>query len=89
MSAVERIGDPNTAGAPVVGTPITNVYANGILVAGVGSPIASHGLFKHGAAIIASGSDTVFANGIPVTRVGDPDDCGHSQASGSPDVFAG
>lgn len=38
---------------------------------------------------IVSGSGSVIVNGLECARKGDPVDCGHSIASGSPNVFAG
>lgn len=84
---VERIGDVNTAGAPIIATSNTTVFANGILVAVDGSLVAGHGSGAHAHPFTATGSSNVFINNIPVNRVGDIDTCGHVRASGSPNVF--
>ena len=87
MPAIERIGDLNTAGAPIKGTPQQSVFANNILVAVNGSPVAKHGKGSHSSPRTANGSQNVFINHIPINRVGDGDTCGHSRSSGSPNVF--
>lgn len=87
MSAIERRGDVNTAGAAITGTKQSTVFANNILVATNGDPVAGHGKGIHRAPSTANGSSTVFISGIPINRIGDSDTCGHTRASGSPNVF--
>lgn len=89
MTQVHRLGDPNSAGAPVVSTAQGTVYANGILIAVDGSAVAPHLPFipPHVGTVTANGSSTVFIEGIPVNRQGDADSCGHPRTSGSPNVF--
>ena len=86
---VHRIGDPNSAGAPVVGSLQTRVFVNGQIVAVDGSPVAGHGTGTHSNPITTSGSLRVYAGGFPVNRQGDPDSCGHIRVGGSPNVFVG
>lgn len=87
MPAIERIGDTNTAGAPVTATGQSTVFANGILVAVNGSAVARHGKNAHAGPQTANGSSNVFINQIPINRVGDADTCGHTRSSGSTNVF--
>jgi len=88
MPEIHRQGDANTAGAPVTSTLQQTVFANNALVSVDGSSVADHGRRKHDAPVTANGSSTVFINGIPVNKSGDADTCGHTRATGSPDVFA-
>lgn len=87
MPAIHRQGDANAAGAPVTNVPQGTVFANGSLVSVDGSSVADHGRRAHDAPNTANGSATVFINGIPVNKAGDADTCGHTRATGSPDVF--
>lgn len=86
---MHRQGDPNTVGAVIISTNQSTVFANGILISVNDSPVAGHGLPPHASPFTANGSSTVFAEGIPVNRQGDSDTCGHSRASGSPNVNVG
>lgn len=86
--SIHRIGDPNSAGAPVISTPSnSNVFANGILIAVNGSPVQGHGKGSHANPFTANGSSNVFINNTPVNRTGDADTCDHPRATGSPNVF--
>ena len=88
MKAVCRAGvDAHSCGSlDTEGSP--NVFVNGHPAHRMGDA-DSHGGAQ------AEGSGTVFANGLPVARQGDnnggcPVPCApNSEASGSPDVFAG
>jgi uncharacterized Zn-binding protein involved in type VI secretion len=87
MPAVHRLTDDNTAGAPIVRVIQSSVYTNNLLTSVDGSPVQGHGPGKHGGPLTAHGSNNVFIENIPVNRQGDSDTCGHSRATGSPDVF--
>jgi len=87
MPQVHRLTDPNTAGAPVVQTVQSTVYANDLLIAVDGSPVEGHGTGEHADPVTANGSTNVFIENIPVNRLGDEDSCGHPRAEGSPDVY--
>jgi uncharacterized Zn-binding protein involved in type VI secretion len=88
MPQVCRIGDTNEMKGAIT-SGATTVFANGILVGLLGSPISPHSNFKgpHKSATVSAGSPTVFADGKPLARVSSQNSCGHSMASGSPDVF--
>lgn len=86
MREVHRIGDPNTAGAEVVSTLQSTVFANNILIAVDGSPVEGHGTGEHASPNTANGSQDVYINVIPVNRRNDPDTCGHPRDQGSPNV---
>lgn len=98
MPAVARIGDPFSTGHPCDGSSTIaagsgDVFANGIGVARVGDPSASHLILVGDACVlhvvpVAAGSGSVHANGIPLARVGDAIDAG-AISGGSPDVYAG
>lgn len=87
MPELHRLGDLNTADAPIVDTVQKSVYANNALVSVDGSPVAGHGLPPHAGPFTANGSRSVFIENIPVNRRGDPDTCGDARVQGSPDVF--
>jgi len=87
MPAAHRQGDTNDGGGTVEGVAQGNVYINGKLAVIDGSSVSGHDL--HLPTATANGSATVFIGGIPVNRQGDADECGHSRADGSPDVFVG
>lgn len=87
MPAVHRLGDENDGGGPISGTAQSTVFANNLPISVDGSTVDGHDL--HLPTSTTSGSATVFINGIPVNREGDADECGHSRAEGSPDVFVG
>ena len=91
MPSVHRMGDANDAGGVITGIPQNSVYANGKLVSVDSSSVSPHIPFipPHVGTLTASGSSTVFIGGVPVNRTGDADSCGHSRASGSPDVNVG
>lgn len=94
MPAVARQTDPDTSDGSIVGGTAQSVIINGLEAAVVGSVDSSHSPYgpahpPHEAASIVAGSDTVFVEGLPLARAGDPLSCGHSIATGSPDVEAG
>ena len=78
----------DNAGGIIIETPITSVYAEGYLVAGLGSNIQSHGSGIHSSAILNEASSTVFAEGIAISRAGDRANCLHA-TTGSSSVFVG
>lgn len=91
MPNICRIGDTNQPGGAIVSGAST-VFANGILVGQLGSPISPHAPWgkphpPHGRATVTSASPSVFADGIAVARVTSSNSCGHSMVQGSPDVF--
>jgi len=90
MSAVARATD-TTGGGGIILTPTanTNVYANGKLIAVVGTMVSGHDLPPHDAPTLIMGSGTVKINGIAVCRVGDAVSCAHTISSGSPNVNVG
>lgn len=86
---VHRLGDINTAGAPVIFAKAVTVIAGGAPVATTGDAVAGHGDPPHSSPVTGPGSPTVLAQGIPVNRQGDPDTCGHPRATGYPPVLIG
>lgn len=87
MPNICRIGDINDGRGAIISGAST-VFANGILLGQLGSPLTPHGKGPHSRATVTNGSPTVFADGLPVARVSSGNSCGHSMAQGSPDVFA-
>lgn len=89
---VVRRGDVNDAGG-VAMKGASTVLANGRPIVYPGTRVSPHpccgakGCGKHCSASTTGGSGTVFVEGKPVIRVGDSDTCGHSRASGSPNVM--
>ena len=94
MPLVVRTGDVNSAGGAAVGG-IPTVLANGRPVIPPGTAVTPHpccgakGCGIHCGASTTMGSPTVLASGMPIVFVGSPDTCGHSRATGSPDVIVG
>ncbi|RAI01103.1 hypothetical protein DLJ53_17965 [Acuticoccus sediminis] len=78
-----RVGDTNTAGAPVTDSLQTFFRDGGKLVAVDGSPVAPHTPFTtpHITTVTANGVSWFRINGIPANRTGDADSCGHARAS--------
>lgn len=87
MPGVSRVG-VDTAGGPIISSPNSTVFANGLPIAVRGSTIAGHGKSPHSAARMVVSSGSVFAQGIGVCRQGDSASCGHT-ATGSGNVSAG
>ena len=91
---VHRMGDSNTAGGSITTIPQGKVFANNLLVAIDGSRGTSHApcplpvIHCANVWVTTQGRSTVYANNISVNCEGDSDTCGHSRASGSPNVFA-
>ncbi len=94
MPAVVRFGDMgsghgcypprnNDQGSP-------NVFVNSLGAHRVGDHWVTHccGIPCHDS-VQASGSSTVFVNSKALARIGDSIACGSTNATGSPDVFAG
>lgn len=89
-----RMSDCNTAGGCITSIPQSTVFANNLLVCVDGSIGTSHPpcsndnrVHCQGNWITTTGGPTVFAENIPVNKTGDPDSCGHTRATGSPNVF--
>lgn len=94
MPLVSRRGDANGAGGVITGPCAPTVLANNRNVSLPGDGVTAHpccgapGCGVHCGPSTSGGSATVFADGKPVIRVGaDSDTCGHSRATGSPDVI--
>ena len=98
MPAVVREGDPLSTGHGCDGTTVLastlqpSVFANGILVAVVGTPTVSHTIPSGNScvphvAFLNSGSPSVTIGGVPVGRVGDSADAG-AMTGGSPTITA-
>ena len=91
---VHRMGDVNTGGGKIHSIPQGTVFANNLLVSVDGSIGTGHppcplpSIHCHNNWVTAQGRFTVYANNIRVNCEGDSDSCGHSRASGSPNVFA-
>jgi len=85
-----RLGDLNTASAAISSVPSnSDVFCNSKLLSVNGSPVVPHGAALHGAPFTANGSSTVFCHSIPVNSKTDADNCGHTRATGSTNVFIG
>ena len=87
MPAVVRKDDQNNAGGLATSMVIPSVLINGKPCAVVGTIISPHP--PHVAAVITVGNSTVLVEGKPIAYVGSPNSCGHSMATGSPDVMVG
>ena len=77
----------DTCCGTVLQPPQSTVYANGVLVAVLGTPIQPHppgGI--HNQAVMCTASSDVYAENIQVCRLGDSCTCGHT-STGSSDVF--
>jgi uncharacterized Zn-binding protein involved in type VI secretion len=93
--AVQRVGDPNTAGG-VIQNGDPSVLVNGRAVAIRGVSVSPHPCCGrrgcppiHCNARTQTNESTVFVNGIPLIFTDDIDTCGHPRAGGSPDVVIG
>lgn len=80
----------DSCGGVLVSTPQSSFYADGYLVAVIGTTVASHDpcitVPAHCGATMSSGSSDTFAEGIAVCREGDSCSCGHT-VSGSSKTF--
>jgi uncharacterized Zn-binding protein involved in type VI secretion len=91
MAKLSRVGDSNQAGGTIMNGAST-VFANGQKVGLHTSQISPHAPWSkkshppHKNAFTTNGSPTVFCEGKPVLRVGSGNTCGHSIASGSPNI---
>lgn len=64
----------------------SNMLVNGLMVAKVGDPVATHPSGTggyHVGAVLATGSSIMKVNGVPVCRIGDLASCGHPIDLGS------
>lgn len=88
---LHRLGDPNTAGAPVIRTKVKNVISGGRTIATTGDSVKNHDVIcPHPCGPrTGPGSPTVLSKGTPVNRKGDPDTCGHPRAIGNVTVYIG
>lgn len=94
---IQRLTDPNSGGGLITTIPQDTVFANGLLVAVIGSSGTSHppcgspqgSAHCAGVWVTTGGSPTVFIGGLPVNRLGDSDTCTDIRISGSSDVFVG
>lgn len=89
MPRCHRVGDIDTAEAPVTESLNKTVFVNGILAAVDGSPVQGHGIIPHSDPVTANGAQSVYFYGLPVNYIGNPDSCGHRRdpSTGSPNVF--
>lgn len=94
MPAVQRMGDPNSAGGIII-SGVGSVLVNGRPIATIGLGVTPHPCCGasgcppvHCSAITAGGASTVFAAGRPVSLTGNSDICGHSRSGGSSNVRA-
>jgi uncharacterized Zn-binding protein involved in type VI secretion len=92
MPAVQRQGDPNSAGG-INTSGVGSVRVNGRPVVVPGISVTPHpccgrsGCDAHCSAVTTGGSGTVRAGGKPVIRTAvDSDSCGHPRSAGSPNV---
>lgn len=81
MPDINRVGDPNSAGADVTSSLQTGIRINGQNVAVDGSPVASHGIGVHASPNTANGVEAFTINGLPVNINGDADTCGHTRSA--------
>ena len=92
MPAIQRTGDPNTAGGTVTSSQ-NKVRANGMAVSVDGSSVSTHPPCpnppSHCSATTANGNTRVRAGGIPINSTNGSDTCGHSRSGGSPNVRVG
>ena len=87
MPKLSRKGDQNQVGGEIV-RGAKNVFCNGKPVGLHVSSITPHpSKGKHKNAVTTSASETVFCEGSPVLKEGSGNDCGHSIAQGSNNVF--
>jgi len=93
MPALCRKDDTNNAGGAVVSIPQSSVIANGKVACVLGSSIAPHAPCSdvpvHCNAVVVESDSTVLIEGIPTTHVNNGNSCGHSMATGSPDIIIG
>jgi uncharacterized Zn-binding protein involved in type VI secretion len=93
MPAVQRQGDPNSAGG-INTSGVASVRVNGRPVVVPGISVTPHpccgqdGCGVHCSAITTGGSGSVRVGGRPVIRNGDSDTCGHPRTAGSASVRA-
>lgn len=89
MPEAHRKNDPNNGGGRITTIPQGSVFANNLLISVNGSIGTGHGNSPHnsGGWKTSNGSPDVFAENISINRKGDSDTCGHSRATGSPNVF--
>lgn len=95
MPAVQRKGDPNSAGG-VAMQGIDSVRINGRPVVVEGMPVSPHPCCGqngcppvHCNARTNNGVSTVRAGGKPIVVDGKTDTCGHPRINGSPNVRIG
>lgn len=91
-SPLVRLGDINQAGGAVVSSVASTVLTNGLPTSLIGGSVSAHPPCSpespaHCSAVVTQASGTVFAEGQPVVYVGAVDSCGHSRATGSPNVL--
>jgi uncharacterized Zn-binding protein involved in type VI secretion len=88
---IQRVGDKNSAGAPITTSNQSSVYLNGKLIAVEGSHVQDHGTFptKHTNVKTRSTSSDIYIEGKKVSLEGDKDSCGHRRMGGGSDTFMG
>lgn len=94
MPAVQRMGDPNSAGG-IITSGIGSVLVNGRPIATIGLGVTPHPCCGakgcppvHCSAKTSGGAGSVRAGGRPVSLTGNSDTCGHSRSGGSSNVRA-
>jgi len=94
MPAVQRQGDPNSAGG-IITLGVNSVLVNGRPIAVTGLSVSAHpccgqrGCPPTHCAARTQGGGTVFAGGRAVVVTGANDSCGHSRVAGSNNVRVG
>jgi uncharacterized Zn-binding protein involved in type VI secretion len=90
MPAVQRQGDPNSAGG-VITSGDRSVLVNGRPIATVGLGVSPHPPCPKGASHCAAKTSVAIARSVrvnkkPVSITNDKDTCGHPRSGGSPNV---
>lgn len=93
MPAVQRQGDPNSAGGVATGG-ISSVRVNGRPVVVNGTSVSAHAPWgpphpPHASPVTTGGSGSVRAGNKPINVTGNSDTCGHTRSAGSGDVRIG
>ena len=82
-----RLGDVNSAGAPVIVVKATRTLTNGIPTVTAGDIVAPHNSDPTHFAVTTTINPRVLAQGVPVTNLGAVDTCGHVRVTGSANVL--
>ena len=83
LAAIQRVGDVNNVGAPILSSSQNFVFCNNVLVSVEGDPVIP------GLSIFTSSqSYFMFIDGKKVIRTTDLDTFGFVRVGGSPNVFS-